>query len=229
MSRTRIKICGIKDVDTALAAVDAGADAIGLVFVEKSPRHITVKQAKRIADALPAFVEPVGLFVDSPPDQIKHIAQEAGLKTIQLHGHESLAVLDELTGLSVIRAFAMQSRTKDEINSWIEHPLVKAVLIDTPPSESATLTGGSGQTFDWKQLKHEPYGSYQPLILAGGLTPRNVAQAIHTCSPYAVDVSSGVESSRGVKDSGLIYQFCSAVKDADFDRGELVQRLPDDL
>lgn len=218
MSRTRIKICGVKDVKTAMAAVDAGADAIGLVFVEKSPRYVTISEATEIASALPPFVEPVGLFVDAPADEIKRTASKVGLSTIQLHGHESISTLDELSGYHVIRAKAFDLDYIEDLRPWDKHPAVRALLLDTPPSSTTGLTGGSGEPFDWNQLMRIPQPLFEkPIILAGGLNPDNVAYAMGSYFPiYAVDVSSGVESSRGVKDEKLIQKFCDAVRSRDY-------------
>jgi len=217
MQRTRIKICGIKVPDHALAAADAGADYIGLVFVEKSPRYVTIEDAKAVVQALPPEVEPVGLFVDTPAADIHRIASTVGFKTIQLHGHEPISILDELNGLQVIRAKAFDLDYIEDLREWDKHPAVCGLLLDTPPTNTTGLTGGSGEAFNWNQLMKMPPPLFEkPIILAGGLTPDNVAYAMGSYYPIdAVDVSSGVESSRGVKDVGLIKAFCEAVHEAD--------------
>ena len=213
MPRTRIKICGIKDADTALAAVDAGADAIGLVFVEKSPRYVTPGQAKTVTDALQDDAVSVGLFVDQPGESMRQTLDAVGLTVAQLHGHESIDDMDALTGYPVWKALPFDKHFQQTASTWDHDPRVEALLIDTPPTSG--LTGGSGIAFDWNGLAQVKDKLAKPIILAGGLTPDNVAQAIRIVQPYAVDVSSGVESSRGVKDVGLIKAFCEAVKQAD--------------
>lgn len=213
MSRTRIKICGIKDPDTALAALEAGADAIGLVFVEKSPRCVTREQAKSVIQALPEEAVSVGLFVNSPGNTVRSILDEVGLTVAQLHGHESIDDMDALAGYPVWKALPFDQHFQTTASTWDHDPRVEALLVDTPPT--GELTGGSGTTFDWNGLAAVKDHLAKPLILAGGLTPNNVAEAIRTAQPYAVDVSSGVESSRGVKDIGLIKAFCEAVRAAD--------------
>lgn len=221
MSRTRIKICGVRDVDAARAAVDAGADAIGLVFAPGSPRRVTREQAWRIVQALPAFVEPVGLFVDASAAEIRGVASEVGLRTVQLHGDEPPALVEALASLRVIKALAFDPARADQaLGPWraAGAPL-SGILWDTPPRADATLTGGSGEAFDWKPLaalqKSGSLAGLAPLILAGGLNADNVGAAIALLRPHAVDVSSGVESSRGVKDASLIRAFCNAVRAAD--------------
>lgn len=213
MPRTRIKICGIQDPDTALAALDAGADAIGLVFVEKSPRFVTLDQAKAITQALPDDAVSVGLFVDAPGETMKQIMDEANLTVAQLHGHESIDELDPLFGIPAWKALPFDEHFQRVASSWDHDPRVEALLIDTPPT--GDLTGGSGIAFDWAGLAKVKHHFAKPIILAGGLNPDNVGEAIRVVQPYAVDVSSGVESSRGVKDVGLIKAFCEAVKEAD--------------
>lgn len=213
MDRTRIKICGIQDPDTALATLASGADAIGLVFVEKSPRFVTVNQAKAITDALPDDAVAVGLFVDTPGETMKQIMDEANLTVAQLHGHESIDDLDPLLGCPAWKALPFDENFQHVASTWDHDPRVEALLIDTPPT--GDLTGGSGVTFDWAGLAKVKHHFAKPIILAGGLTPDNVGDAIRTVQPYAVDVSSGVESSRGVKDIGLIKAFCEAVRLAD--------------
>ncbi len=224
MSRTRIKICGLKTVDAALAAVRAGADAVGLVFVPASPRRVSVDEAKRIASALPAFVEPVGLFVDTPAEEVLSVAGRVGLRTVQLQGREGIGVVRQLSSLRVVKALGFDpARAHKDVEFWRKSPgNVVGLQWDAPPSVAAELTGGSGRSFDWgalAALRDEPgYDELPATILAGGLTPENVAEAVAITQPYAVDVSSGVESSRGVKDLGKIVAFCEAVRAADAGR-----------
>lgn len=217
--RTRIKICGVRDVQTALAAAAAGADAIGLVFVEDSPRVVTLEQARAIIAALPAFVEPVGLFVNRPVEQVMDTAEQLELRTVQLHGDETPGDVAQLTGLRVIKAMSFENAqdAQASLQVWQNPPAqLAALLFDTPPLPDATVPGGSGRSFDWNQLvelmKSATMESLPPIILAGGLTPQNVAEAMERVKPYAVDVSSGVESSRGVKDVEKILRFCQAVR-----------------
>ncbi|MCC6681439.1 MAG: phosphoribosylanthranilate isomerase [Phycisphaeraceae bacterium] len=206
MPRTRIKICGVRHVETALAAAAAGADAIGLVFAPQSPRRITVQEATRIAAALPAWVEPVGLFVNEPVDRIRRIAADVGLRTVQLHGDESQEAAAALRPLAVVKKL-----TIGQIN-WSHWMHVNAVLFDTPVA-TGEMPGGTGRTFDWSQLS--VLDDAPPIILAGGLNPDNVAAAIAAVHPFGVDVSSGVESEPAVKSIELIAAFCDAVRRAD--------------
>lgn len=215
MSRSRIKICGIRDADTALAAFEHGADAIGLVFVEQSPRCVTPEQAKAIVQALPKDAITVGLFVDSPAETMRRIMDSVGLTIAQLHGHESIDDMDALAGYPVWKALPFDEEFPTIASTWDHDPRVEALLIDTPPTGG--LTGGSGITFDWAGLSEIKHHFAKPIILAGGLTPDNVGQAIRTVKPFAVDVSSGVESSRGVKDIEMIKAFCEAVRQSDGD------------
>jgi len=221
MARTRIKICGISTVEAALAAAAAGADAVGLVFVQRSPRHVEVDVAMKIVAALPAFVEPVGLFADLPVEKVRDIAQITGLKTLQLHGREGPAYITQLKKYRVIKAVGFDpDRLSDRVGPWrkIGGNLI-GLLLDTPPATDGGLGGGTGVTFDWQRLAElKSTGALDelpPLTLAGGLNADNVADAVRTVRPYAVDVSSGVEAHRGVKDIQKIARFCDAVRDAD--------------
>lgn len=227
--RTRIKICGVRDAQTAMAAVSAGADAIGLVFVTASPRSVTVQRAKQIVDVLPAFVEPVGLFVDAPVRQIREIAAELGLSTVQLHGREQPSQMSELAPLRVVKGIAFESpSTVIGLELWEPvYDRLAGILFDAPMpgTEQPRPSGGAGRAFDWAALaKLRQTGRFADLpsiVLAGGLTPVNVGRAISLVHPHAVDVSSGVESSRGVKDVALINAFCRAVRNADADTDTL--------
>lgn len=220
MHRTRVKICGIRDLDTALAAAEAGVDAVGFVFVPSSPRVVTPAQARSIVAGLPAFVEPVGLFVNQPADQVRRIATDVGLRTVQLHGSESPEEVAALAPLRVIKAVTFESRIVSvTLARWRPRPEnLAGLLFDTPPL-GQMLPGGTGRQFDWDALAALKHGGMladlPPLILAGGLSPENVAHAIATLAPYAVDVSSGVEASKGVKDPRLMRAFVQAVQLAD--------------
>lgn len=205
MTRTRIKICGVRDVATALAAADAGADVVGLVFAASSPRYVDEQAAAQIVSALPTNVEPAGLFVDASAEDIRRSCDATGIRTVQLHGREPLSVLDALSDLRVIRALPFDADRLDDALRWDGDPRVWALLFDA-------AQGGSGEAFDWHALAAVSPGFGKPIILAGGLTPDNVAEAIAVVGPAMVDVSSGVESSRGVKDPAMIRAFCEAVR-----------------
>ncbi|MEM9414459.1 MAG: phosphoribosylanthranilate isomerase [Planctomycetota bacterium] len=205
MTRTRIKICGVKDEAMAHAAVAAGADAVGLVFVEASPRYIEVLDAARVVASLPPFVEPVGLFVDASAEHVLRVCHATGIHTVQLHGRESIALLDQLPGLRIIKALPFDPDTLDTALMWDADPRVSALLFDA-------ATGGSGETIDWHALAAVMPGLSKPVILAGGLSAENVAEAVEVVRPYAVDVSSGVEATRGVKDAAKIAAFCESVR-----------------
>lgn len=206
MADTLIKICGLRDAAMARVAIEAGADFVGLVFVKKSPRFVDMATAKAIADAVGDNAQTVGLFVDEDTSRINDIAGEVGLDIVQLHGDEPPEVLRQLAPRPIIRAL----HVGHDPAPW-NHAL--ALLYDTP-QKAGDLPGGSGETFDWDQLTNLDRANLPPLMLAGGLTADNVAEAIRVVQPWAVDVSSGVESSRGVKDANLIRDFCKAVRRA---------------
>ncbi|MEO0515478.1 MAG: phosphoribosylanthranilate isomerase [Planctomycetota bacterium] len=221
LCRTRIKICGLRDVDTALAAAEAGADFIGLNFVEASPRYVAPAVARDICESLPAHVTAVGLFCNQPIESVLDIVQAVGLDTVQLHGEETAAYAKQLVGLHILKAFGFDAEALPiQLNGWVGMgDQLTSLLIDAPPKPDALITGGAGEAFDWSQLvafeQSDGFADLPPYLLAGGLTPQNVGEAIRTVRPWGVDVSSGVESSRGVKDSGLIEGFCDAVIVAD--------------
>jgi phosphoribosylanthranilate isomerase len=202
--RTRIKICGITSVSDAFYAVEAGADAIGLVFYAPSPRHVSVAQARVIASSIPAFVTRVALFVDPTHDFVAQVIAQTGVDLLQFHGQES-AEFCEAFERPYIKAIAMNPQTdwRDQIKA---HGRASGILLDAYHPQ---MPGGSGETFDWALLEHLEMD--HPLILAGGLTPENVAQAIAQVRPYAVDVSSGVEFKKGVKSAQQCQAFCAAV------------------
>jgi len=203
--RTRIKICGITSIEAAAAAVEAGTDAIGLVFATGSPRFIDRSPAERIGRSLPPLVSAVRVYRD---DVEENISAWAG-RWLQFHGHEDEAYLARIRnsqpGRCIIRGFHFST---DAINRWTACPQVDALLIDGPDP-------GSGEAFDHEALAALMTSITKPVILAGGLTPDNVADAIRIVRPFAVDVSSGVESSPGAKDPALIRAFCDAVRAAD--------------
>jgi phosphoribosylanthranilate isomerase len=199
----RVKICGITRAQDAVAAVRAGADAIGLVFA-KSPRQISPETAKEIISKIPPFVTPVGLFVNESPERIREIALSCGFRVVQLHGDEPPHYLAELRGFKVIKAFRIE---KPQDLGALGAYKADAYLLD---AFSPQRRGGTGRTFDWKiALEAKEIG---PIILAGGLKPENVARAVSLVEPYGVDVSSGVESAPGVKDAALVEEFIRAAK-----------------
>ena len=215
MMHTRVKICGVRTSDIARSAVDAGAHALGLVFASGSPRLISFEEAGAIAREVPPFVELVGLFVDHDVKQIRSLADDLPITLIQLHGDYDAGAIDALSPHRVIRAvnFDVESAL-DTLTYWDqmhrELDNLAGILIDAP---AGTQPGGTGEAFDWQALRRvlDQVNPGAPLILAGGLTPQNVAQAVRIVRPWAVDVSSGVESSRGVKDPRKIAEFCEAV------------------
>ena len=204
--RTRVKICGLTRLEDAQAAVAAGADAIGLVFDPRSPRCVSLEQAAAIARARPPFVTAVGLFVDASPEQIRETLNRVPLDLLQFHGAETPEQC-RLYHRPYIKAISM----KPDVDVSAEarrYADCAGLLLDT---FSAQATGGSGETFDWTRA---PRDLNKPVILAGGLTPANVGAAIRALHPYAVDVSSGVESAKGIKDAGKIAAFIAAVRAA---------------
>lgn len=201
--RTRVKICGITSPEDALHVVNAGADAIGLVFYAPSPRAVTLQHAKAIATAVPAFVTVVGLFVNAEKSEIEKIVAEVGIDLIQFHGDESAEFCRQFN-----RPYIKAVRVKADTN-LIQYADdffdAKALLLD---AYAEGVPGGTGQSFDWDLI---PKHLSKPMILAGGLNAENVAQAIKAVQPYAVDVSGGVEIGKGVKDAQKIQQFMQQV------------------
>lgn len=208
MARTRVKICGIRDVESALAAVEAGADALGFVFVESSIRNIDPDDAYEIAGYLPPFVTKVGLFFDATPEEIDDLGDAFPYDLVQLHGSEDESIVREIreaAGVPILKAIRFEADTIErEFQRWNQVNEIDALLVDGS-------AGGAGTAFDWTALAKHIGICDHPLVLAGGLTPENVAEAIRVVRPYAVDVSSGVESERGVKSAALIGAFCRAV------------------
>ncbi len=203
MLATRVKICGITSSEDALAAVAAGADALGFVFYAKSPRAVSPEQAAAIIHSLPPFVTTVGLFVNAERARIESTVLGCGLDAIQLHGDESPQ--DCLySGCRVIKALRIKDSASLERAADYE---VSGLLFD---AWSDRVYGGSGEVFDWHLLKD--FASHHPVILAGGLNPENVADAIRQVRPYAVDVSSGVELSPGKKDLIKVAEFIRQVR-----------------
>lgn len=202
-SVTRVKICGITHVDDMKMACQAGADAIGLVFYEPSKRHVSIQQAKLIADELPPFVQLVALFVNAPKDTIKHVLDQVPIHVIQFHGDEN-ALFCESFDRPYIKAIAVKSgENLTEIMDG--HPKALGFLLDT---YKAGMPGGTGETFDWGLFPTY----HKPLILAGGLNAENVQAAIAKVQPYAVDISGGVEASAGKKSPEKLLAFIRHAK-----------------
>lgn len=204
--RTRVKICGITRVQDALEAVRCGADAIGLVFYAASPRCVTVQQAQKIVAALPPFVSVVALFVNATPTEIETIISQVRIDIVQFHGDETAAECERIK-LHYFKAIRVKPDT-NLLQCETEFNGAKALLLDTY-SESAY--GGTGHVFDWDLI---PKNMSKPVILAGGLMAENVGLAIQKVKPYAVDISGGVEVSKGIKDAEKIAAFMLAVQSA---------------
>jgi phosphoribosylanthranilate isomerase len=223
MWRTRIKFCGITRLEDALAAAELGVDAIGLVLHADVPRKITRDVARRIVAALPPFVTPVGLFVDAPPDLINEVAMELRLRHVQLHGHETPAMIAQLRGRNIIKAVHVNRATlQDQLKFWraqiAEHELdhLKGLLLESAGQHQA---GGTGAANDWEAIRAAQDAgeltALPPIIAAGGLRPDNVAAVVRTLRPWAVDVSSGIEGAKGMKSVAKMAAFVEAVRSAD--------------
>jgi phosphoribosylanthranilate isomerase len=203
MQAVRIKICGITRVEDGLAAAELGADAIGLVFYQQSPRGVTVEQARAIVDAMPPFVSIVGLFVNAPMMEVEHVIQQVPLDLLQFHGEESGGYCEQFNR-PYIKALRM--RPDLELSTVIKgYFSARGILLD---SYVEGVPGGTGQTFAWSPVPDEVK---KPIILAGGLDSGNVARAVNIVRPWAVDVSGGVEKSKGIKDPVLMAAFIAAV------------------
>jgi len=199
-----IKICGLKTVPEAVAAAEAGADMIGLNFYEPSPRYVDEETAKKICAALPRGVMKVGVFVNKSVDQILDTAQFCGLHAVQIHGDFPAKDPRALAPLKVIRAFNISTKADLKRLSGVSADFL---LIDAPVKG---MHGGTGQKCDWKLASHAM--AYGKVLLAGGLRPENVREAIRQASPAGVDVASGVETAPGVKSIALIRNFIEAVR-----------------
>ncbi|AGA87102.1 MAG: phosphoribosylanthranilate isomerase [Gammaproteobacteria bacterium HGW-Gammaproteobacteria-9] len=206
MPVVRSKICGITRVEDALAAAHAGADAIGLVFYSKSPRAVSVQQAREIIAALPPFVTTVGLFVNASRCEINEILDAVALDALQFHGDETPA---QCEGFHRPWFKALRVGGDEDVAGQVARYVnASGILLDT---FVAGVPGGTGERFDWSLI---PPGLTKPLILAGGLTAENVQQAIAEVRPYAVDVSGGVEASKGIKDAAKVQAFVERVRSA---------------
>lgn len=203
--RTRVKICGITQTQDAVFAVKSGADAIGLVFYEPSPRSVTIAQAQKIVKEIGPFVTIVGLFVDAKADTVHSVLEQVSIDLLQFHGDESVKYCEQFH-----KPYIKAVRMKQDVNlaeMTKNYASASGLLLDT---YQVGKPGGTGQTFDWSLVKDVE----KPVILAGGLTPENVMSAIQQVSPYAVDVSGGVELEKGIKDKQKISAFMREVENA---------------
>ena len=202
----KVKICGITNETDGIAAAEAGADVLGFVFYEASPRSVTVANAAKIVRALPPLTVKAGVFVDAPEDLVMRAIAECGLNLLQFHGQEAPDYCMQF-GLMSIKAIRVRNRASIDM---LSHYMTDAWLLD---AYSADKVGGTGEKFNWAlALEARAFG--RPIFLAGGLNPENVAEAVRHVQPYAVDVSSGVELTPGRKDHGKVRQFIKAAKEA---------------
>ncbi|MEJ2180538.1 MAG: phosphoribosylanthranilate isomerase [Gammaproteobacteria bacterium] len=202
--RTRVKICGITRAQDAIKAVEFGADAIGLVFYGKSPRAVSIDDARAIIQKIPPFVTVVGLFVDPSPKDVAAVLHRVSLDLLQFHGDE-LPSECSAYGKPYIKAIKM--REGDDISAQVaQYASARGILLDTYDPK---VPGGTGRVFDWNKI---PRDLNRPIILAGGLTPENVWQAITKVRPFAVDVSGGVEADKGIKDVEKMAAFMRGVQ-----------------
>lgn len=210
MSKVSVKICGLSDPDHILAAAEAGAAYVGYVFFSKSPRNVSLDDARCLAVDTPAGVAKVALTVDADDAFLDALTAMVPLDMLQLHGRESIervAEVKERYGLPVMKAIGVASaRDLEAVDRY--SAVADQLLIDAKPPEGADLPGGNGLAFDWQLLADRKYWT-KPWMLAGGLTPQNVAEAVRLTGARQVDVSSGVERAAGVKDSELIRSFVS--------------------
>jgi len=206
MQRTRIKICGLTRPQDVCDAVNAGADAIGFVFYPPSPRAVNIEQARELVALLPPFVTAVGLFVNESETRVREVLDAVPLGLLQFHGDETVAYC---AGFG--RAWMKAARVRagfDLVDYAARFPGSSGLLVDA----WVDGYGGGGEVFDWNLLPQE---FKAPLVLAGGLTPANVAEAVRRVRPWAVDVSSGVEAAKGIKDRALMEAFVAGVREAD--------------
>jgi len=199
----KTKICGITNIDDALLASELGADALGFIFVKTSPRYINPSTAKNIISALPPFVTPVGVVADAMHDEILELIEETGVRCMQFHGNE---LPEQLTELPVPTYKSFRVNNEFNLQTLLRYK-VSAFLLDT---YIEGILGGTSKTFDWEiAVKAKTYGR---IILAGGLTPENIAEAARKVQPYAVDVNSGVESAPGKKDKNKLGQLFKIIR-----------------
>lgn len=211
MSRTRIKICGLTREEDALNAVALGVDALGFVFVESSPRCVKIDQVKIIIQQLPPFVQTVGLFMNQSEQEIREVLREIPLNLLQFHGDEApeFCVQFKMPYIKAIPMGGSADHQMDVLAYAAQHTESAGFLLD---SHALGESGGSGDVFDWEKI---PRGFNRPLILAGGLNLDNVCEAVRQVRPYAVDVSSGVEATKGIKDQNKMAAFVKGVRDGD--------------
>lgn len=203
--QTRIKICGISCPEDALYAESLGVDTIGLVFFEKSPRNVSVDQAFEITEKLGGMMGVVALFHNAPQEQVYSVLAVMPQLIPQFHGNEDVAYCEQF-GRPYLKAFGMGGGADLDLDSIEQHTRASAVLLD---ANTHGAMGGTGHSFDWTRI---PQNLNKPLILAGGLNLDNVAQAVREVRPYAVDVSSGVESARGIKSQSKMKKFVDNVR-----------------
>lgn len=217
MRRTRIKICGLTRVEDVQAAVAAGADAIGFVFYPKSPRYVTPEQATALIAAVPPFVTCTGLFVNATPDEVRTVVNVAPISLLQLHGDETIeesAAIAAACGRQFLRVFRVKPDTTPaelleyESTCRAASPLFTSLLLDT----YVDAYGGAGKGFDWSLI---PKDLAPRAVLSGGLSVHNATGAVESVRPYAVDISSGVEAAKGIKDARKIADFVAAVRAGD--------------
>lgn len=205
MNRTRVKICGLTQKQDVDAAVEAGADALGLVFTARSKRFVDIEAARELVARIPAFVCRVGLFMDQDASEVEAVLREVPLSLLQFHGRESGSYCAQF-GLPYVKALDVTGASSPELGD--EYAEAAALLLD---SHEPGAPGGTGKTFDWASIPSLP----KPLVLAGGLNPENVRRAVEQVSPWAVDVSSGVEDSPGRKNAGKMIKFIKEAKRED--------------
>lgn len=215
-ARTRVKMCGITNRYDAEEGVRAGVDALGFIFVDESPRFITPEVAREIISDLPPFVDCVGVFVDRDPKEVEEIIAYCGLSYAQLHGSEEPKYCERLARFTapckVIKAFRVDGEAEPDL--FIPYnDVAQGFLLDT---YSKGIAGGTGLTFDWRIVGRLHLQS--PLILAGGLGPENVGEAIRLVRPFGIDVNSGVERAPGIKDADKLHAFMEQVRLADQDK-----------
>jgi len=203
MLRTRIKICGITRAEDANAVVNAGADAIGLVFYPPSPRAVSIEQAAAAVADVPAFITVTALFVNPTVEEVQSVIDSVRIDLIQFHGDEDDDFCRQFNR-PYIKALRVR-QASDVVASCMRFPGALAILLD---SYKPGVPGGTGETFDWSLVPETPP---KPIVLAGGLEPSNVASAIEQIHPFAVDISGGVEAAKGIKDHGKIIEFVNEV------------------
>jgi len=202
----RAKICGITRIEDLRAACDAGADAVGFVFYDKSPRHVSIEAAAALLRAVPPFVQTVGLFVDAAPDYVESVLAAAPLDLLQFHGDEPPEACARY-GRPWIKAIRVTPGT-DLLECAASYGAARGLLLD---AFVPGVPGGTGERFDWSLI---PAGLPLPVVLSGGLAPDNIAEAVRRVRPWAVDVSSGVEASKGIKDAHKVARFVANAKEA---------------